>query len=149
MKKFIMAIILAVTVTGFCSAQDYNWGIGVRGGAVATGITAKVSIDGQNAVEGILSLVNGVNFYGLYERHMPVISSGFSFYYGAGGNIGSWKRHSNKKFTVGIDGIIGLEYKIREVPLAFSVDYKPGLNFIGHSGFRGWYDFGASVKVAF
>lgn len=149
MKKIILTLLLAVSVAGVAKAQDYNWALGVRGGGMANGISGKVSLDGANVLEGILSFKKGTNFYGLYERYMPVISEGFSFYYGFGGNIGSWKRNHHSKFTVGVDGIIGLEYKIKNVPLAISADYKPGLNVIGHTGFRGWYDFGLGVRVAF
>ncbi|MCC8087843.1 MAG: hypothetical protein LIO79_01015 [Rikenellaceae bacterium] len=149
MKKFILLLIIAVGTASLSRAQDYNWSIGLRGGGVSSGVTAKVSIDGYNAIEAMVSFTHGTNVYVLYERHMPIISDGFSFYYGAGGNIGSWKRHGKKKFTVGIDGILGLDYKIKNVPLALFVDYKPGLNIAGHAGFRGWYDFGGGVRLAF
>lgn len=148
MKKIILTLLFAATFA-VAGAQDYNWAVGIRGGGRATGITAKYSIDGANALEGILSFTSGVNFYGLYERHMPVISQGFSFYYGAGAHIGSWERHDKDKFTVGADVIVGLEYKIKNAPLAISVDYKPALNIIGHTGFRSMYDFGLGVKAAF
>lgn len=149
MKKLV--IILSV-VTFLCvtrvNAQDYNWAIGVRGGVTTTGLTVKYNIDPANSIEGMIDFTRGVNIYALYERNIPVISEGFNFYYGGGANIGSWSKHDHNKFTMGIDGIVGLEYKIRSIPLAFSVDYKPCLNFIGYTGFRAT-DFGLSVKVAF
>ncbi len=129
-------------------AQDYNWGIGLRGGGVSSGITAKYFVSGVDAVEGMLSFTHGVNVYALYERHVPVIENGFAFYYGAGANIGSWEKHDRSKFTMGIDGVIGLEYKIPAVPLSLAVDYRPCINFIGHTGFK-WYDFGFAARVAF
>ena len=75
------------------------------------------------------------------------IGEGFEFYYGAGANLGSWD-YDDGEFTFGVNGIIGLEYKIRELPLAFSLDYKPNLNVIGKTGFHA-ADFGLGIRVAF
>ncbi|MDR2936182.1 MAG: hypothetical protein LBU80_02420, partial [Rikenellaceae bacterium] len=79
-------------------------------------------------------------------------------YYGAGANLGGWRsdayydatgnRHYDYPFTLGIDGMIGLEYKVPEVPLSVGVDYKPCFNLFGEAGFK-WYDFGLSVRVLF
>ncbi len=148
LRRIVLSLFAAVFVSLAAHAQDYNWSIGARGGAVATGLSVKGFISGASALEGIVSFVDGVNVYGLYERHLPVIGKGFSFYYGAGANLGSWKKHGKSKFTVGVDGVAGLEYKIENVPLAFGIDYKPTVNLFGHTGFK-WYDFGASVRIAF
>ena len=129
-------------------AQDYNWAIGVRGGVTATGLSVKYNFDPANSIEALVDFVQGVNVYALYERNMPVITSGFHFYYGGGVNLGGWEKHGDTKFTAGINGIVGLEYKIASIPLAFSVDYKPCLNFAGHTGFHA-ADFGLGIKVAF
>jgi len=147
-KKIVLFFCAALLAPVVLNAQDYNWGIGLRGGAVASGITVKGMIGRANALEGIVCFAHGVNIYGLYERNVPIDGKGFNFYYGGGGNIGTWKKKGKDKFTVGIDGILGLEYKIPEVPVAFGVDYKPTLNFIGHAGFK-WYDFGIHARIVF
>lgn len=149
MKKFLLVFsLLCATSALSVKAQDYNWAIGVRGGETATGITVKHHFDPANGLEGIIDFAKGVNVYALYERHIPVVTNGFHFYYGGGLNMGGWEKHSDTKFTAGIDGVIGLEYKIPKIPLAVSVDYKPCLNFAGYTGFRA-LDFGLGVKVAF
>lgn len=135
-------------LAGTAAAQDYNWAIGVRGGVTATGLTVKHNFDPANSVEAIVDLVKGVNVYALYERNMPVITTGFNFYYGGGVNLGGWEKHGDNKFTAGINGVIGLEYKIQSIPLALSIDYKPNVNFCGASGFHG-ADFGLGIKVTF
>ena len=56
--------------------------------------------------------------------------------------------HRHSKFAFGIDGVIGLEYKIPSIPLAFSLDYKPNLNLIEKTKFHA-LDFGLGVKVTF
>lgn len=148
MRKIFVAVLFVFIGTASVHAQNYNWGVGIRGGAVATGISFKGFVGGASALEGIVSFVDGVNFYGLYERHVPLIGRGFLLYYGFGANAGSWKRHGDHKFTVGADAVLGLEYKIRNVPLTIGADYKPCLNFIGHTKFK-WYDFGFTLRTAF
>lgn len=148
MKKIFLLICLTVFTASTLKAQDYNWGVGVRGGAASAGITTKVFMDQANAIEGILSFTRGVNFYGLYERNVPLGPQGLNFYYGFGGNLGSWKKHGDDKFTVGVDGVVGVEYKINGAPIVLGADYKPCLNVAGHTGFK-WYDFGLNVRVVF
>jgi len=149
MKKIFMIALLAGIATTTLKAQDYNWGVGLRGGASASGISAKVFMNRADAIEGLLSFQKGINFYALYERNVPLNAKGLNFYYGAGGNLGNWEKKNHKdKFTVGIDGVIGLEYKIENAPIVVGVDYKPCLNFAGHTGFK-YYDFGFNVRVAF
>ena len=148
MKKILLLLFCGLVATSAVRAQDYNWGVGLRPGIVATGITVKGFIGGANALEGILSFVDGVNFYGLYERNVPLNGKGLNFYYGAGGNIGNWEKKKKDKFTVGIDGVMGIEYKVDGVPIVFGIDYKPAINLIGHDGFI-WDDFGLHVRVVF
>lgn len=64
--------------------------------------------------------------------------------YGFGGHLGFWDggharwADDDRSYTVlGIDGILGLEYSFVEVPICISLDWKPALNLIGHSGFLG------------
>ena len=91
MKKIaVLLTILSLTAVTGLSAQNYNWAIGVRGGVTASGITVRHNFDPVNSIEGMLDFAQGFNVYALYERNVPVIASGFNFYYGAGVNIGSW-----------------------------------------------------------
>ena len=113
----------------------------------ASGITVRHNFDPSNSIEAIIDFAQGFNLYALYERNIPVIQEGFNFYYGAGANIGAWG-HRHSEFAFGIDGVIGLEYKIPSIPLAFSLDYKPNLNLIEKTKFHA-LDFGLGVKVTF
>ena len=146
MKKLFCIISAAILSLSIASAQEYPWAIGIRGGAATGGLTVKYSIDGVNAIEGMLSGMwdNGFLVTALYERHIPVISQGFHFYYGAGGHLGSWK----DDFAIGVDGVIGLEYKIPSIPLALSLDYKPLFNIASDTKFI-LDDFGLGIKVTF
>lgn len=145
MKKLIVVlfgILFSVTIS---QAQDYNTGIGIRGG-LSNGLTVKHFLSSNTAVEGLLSTRwHGVNISGLYEIHNQAFQTPrLNWYYGVGGHVGFWDGDRNHpwfndgSYTVlGIDGIIGLEYNIEAIPFNISLDYKPALNLIGYTGFWG------------
>lgn len=154
MKKLLFIAMLALigsTVYG----QDYKTAIGVRGTFVS-GITVKHFIKEETALEGILSFGRwGMNITGLYEKHATAFDvEGLYWYYGAGAHLGNWnddypQLEENGEFVViGIDGIVGLEYSIQEIPISFSVDYKPQLNLTGYPGFWG-YGGALSIRYTF
>lgn len=144
MKKFLMmAALMVATLT--VSAQDYNWAVGVRGGGFS-GITAKKNLD-KNALEFGASF--GVGNYlmvdGVYEWQEPVIAEGFHLYYGGGAYVGL----AGNAFWLGAEAVVGLEYRIPiNVPLAVSLDYRPGLNIIPGLGFNA-FNFGFGIKYCF
>ena len=146
MKKIVCLLAFAIASFSVVSAQDYNWGVGVRIGGGTGGASVKYKFNTANAIEGIMSAywTNGFVVTALYERYVPVLGRGFHFYYGAGAHIGSWK----KNFAFGVDGIIGLEYKFKDVPLALSLDYKPALNLFEKTKFQ-WADIALGIRVTF
>jgi hypothetical protein len=158
MKKLGFTILLAFFLFSFSQAQDYNTGIGVRGG-FANGLTIKHFVSSKSAFEGIIaSRWRGVELTLLYEVHGRAFhTERLNWYVGFGGHIGFWDgRYTNKywgndgeKYTViGIDGILGLEYNFVEIPFNISVDWKPAFNLFGYSGF--WADGGAlSLRYIF
>lgn len=156
MRRFLMAVIIVISTISFSSAQDYSTGIGFRGG-YANGLTIKHFVSRKAAFEGILSSRwKGFNITGLYEIHAQAFDvRRLNFYYGAGCHIGFWKgkdvdwADNDDDYTViGIDGILGLEYNFREIPINLSIDWKPAFNFVGYSGF--WGDGGAlSIRYIF
>lgn len=150
MKKLVILFVATIFSVSIASAQDYNWAIGARLGGQTSGLSFKYNLNAANSIEGVLAIPydGGFNLLGLYERNVPVIAPGFNFYYGGGAHLGAWDRRGSNDFVFGIDGVVGLEYKIKSIPLAFSLDYKPALNIIGHSGFY-WGDFGFGIKIAF
>ncbi len=139
-------VVFAIASFAAASAQDYNWGVGVRLGGDMGGASVKYKLNSVNALEGILATPwkNGFVFTALYERYIPVIGRGFHLYYGAGGHVGNRVR----KFSFGFDGIVGLEYKLDNVPLAFSLDYKPSLNIVEKSKFY-LADIALGIRVTF
>lgn len=144
MKKFIVLVACFAMFAGTAFSQNYKHAIGLRLGP-SVGISYKQNLN-SGAFEGLLSFDFGNRFSitGLYEWRTQVINNDFNLYYGAGAHIGGF----NNKFALGIDGIVGLEYKIPNAPIALSIDYKPALNFIPEWYFN-YYNFALGVKYTF
>jgi hypothetical protein len=156
MKKLLFVLLMASFLAFESNAQDYNTGIGLRGGW-ANGLTIKHFIHGNKAVEGIFdSRWHGFSVTGLYEIHNQAFGvDRLNWYYGIGGHIGFWdgkyywNYDNSRNYTViGIDGILGLEYNFKEIPFNIGVDWKPAFNLTDSSGF--WGDGGAiSIRYIF
>lgn len=146
MKKKLLLTIAAVMLSWGASAQMYDWAVGVRIGGETAGASVKYMLNTDSGFEAILAAPwdDGFTATLLYERHIPIIENGFFLYYGAGGHVGEWK----DKFSLGVDGIIGLEYNIPNVPLVLSLDYKPIFNIAERTRFYA-ADFAFGIKVAF
>lgn len=147
MKKVLMIAVLLVSALSI-NAQDYNWAVGVRGGGANGGLTIKNNM-GANALEFGLDLgwTNYGRLQALYEWQTPV-ANGLNFYYGLGAYLGAYNFKENAKIGLGAEGVVGLEYKIPSVPIAFSLDYRPSVSVLPEIGF-GYYDIGLGVKFCF
>jgi len=158
MKKYCLVILFVFAFSGLIKAQNYETGIGLRGG-FASGITVKHFLTEKTAVEGIFSTRwGGFMITGLYEIEAPTFETeGLSWYYGGGAHIGFWNSnnsgnswweddHSGNYTVLGIDGIIGLSYTFSEAPINISLDWKPMINFVGYSGV--WGDM-AAISVRY
>jgi len=156
MKKLMFILLIALFFGLKSNAQDYNTGIGLRGGW-GTGLTIKHFLGDNKAVEGIFdSRWRGFSVTGLYEIHNQAFGvDRLNWYYGIGGHIGFWdgryywNHNDDRNYTViGIDGILGLEYNFKEIPFNIGVDWKPAFNLTDSSGF--WGDGGAiSIRYIF
>jgi hypothetical protein len=150
--------------------QDYNTGVGLRGG-FTNGITVKHFIGQETALEGIVGFgFRSFKLTGLYEIYKGSFQlDNLYWYYGYGGHAGfysfpggcddyrwngfQWERdpfQPCKKSTVvgvGVDGIVGIEYKVAEIPITFSFDIKPSIewNSLGYLPFYFW-DGGFSIR---
>lgn len=156
-QSFFVSMLLVIGMSTHSQAQNYNTGIGLRGGT-SQGITVKSFLNQTNAIEGILhTRWNGLLVTGLYEIHKNIPNAkGLMWYYGAGAHVGFWDdrvdrrppwARENKSYTVlGADLIIGLDYTIPNSPVNLSLDYKPAFNLIGYSGV--WAD-GVALSLRF
>jgi hypothetical protein len=99
---------------------------------------------------------NGARFTGLYEIHGDIEGArGLKWYIGPGAHIGfwsdSWKRNNPNRdagAVVGIDGVLGLDFKIKNIPLNISADWQPSFNITGYSYFEaGWGGLGVRYTI--
>jgi len=146
MKKFTIILILIicnVAIKAQNVTNDYKTAIGLK--SLPGGITFKQFISNNNAVEGIMYFDRDVTrFTALYELHYDIQSTieGLKWFIGPGVHVGGWTttfRANNPKKSglstmgVGIDGIIGIDYKIDALPFDISVDWQPSVNLTSYS----------------
>ncbi|HYG50368.1 MAG TPA: hypothetical protein VD905_05665 [Flavobacteriales bacterium] len=159
MKKIFAVVAFLISL----NLQAQN-AVGLRVGGTS-GVTFK-HYSGLNAYEFIIGAwPNDLTITGLYERYDHLSDDpGFSFYYGAGAHAAfntyrrvyyydsyrdRWWYAQRGGFGVGINGIIGLEYAFREIPLALSLDLKPFIEINTDDHIYWSPDPGLGVKIKF
>lgn len=154
------------------SGSSYNTGIGLRLGNWESGLTVKHFINNNAAIEGILSsgwYHRGSRLTALYEVQKPLGGNGFYWFWGVGGHVGlyndrywsngdcvngrywhkgEWRPcDDGRRTTLGVDGIIGLEYKFPQAPFTLGIDFKPSIDLVGWG--RHYGDGAFTVRYAF
>jgi hypothetical protein len=160
LMKTLSALLLAMLTVSFASAQlnegpDYKTAIGVK--VYPGAITVKHFIANNRAVEGLGYISSdGFRLTGLYELHNDIVSvTGLKWYAGAGGHVGVWSDTWRTKYptrndgmAIGIDGVLGLDYKLSGIPLNLSFDWQPSFNIIGYNYFEGGWG-GIGIRYTF
>ena len=170
MKK-ILALIVLLSASHMLFAQ-YRHSSGLRLGYTSA-MTYKHFIKGEEAVEFMLSgRDDGFQLTTLYLEHKPLevsFNENFYLYYGAGAHIGyefmtdrrlilsptvpgelEYETNREAFFTMGVNAMIGVEYRWLAVPITISLDFKPYLDFVGMRdvNLRFW-DTAIAVKYVF
>jgi hypothetical protein len=156
MKKLIALTVISFMLLSAVNAQSksansssYTTALGVKlwdGG----GITLKHFFTDKNAGELIGYFWNrGFRLTGLYEIHGNIEGAeGLKWYIGPGAHIGFYDYTKNNNYRVngtfiGIDGVLGLDYKFQKAPINLSIDWQPSFEFGSNLGFVGnWGGFG-------
>ncbi len=159
--KGMLLLCFAALLTVGASAQEMNTGsdyqtaIGVK--VYPGAISVKHFIKPSVALEGLGYISSdGFRLTGLYELHNNLGDiEGLKWYVGFGGHLGIWSDNWKTKYptreagmAVGIDGIIGVDYKIKGAPLNLSFDWQPSFNLIGYNYFEGGWG-GIGVRYTF
>lgn len=147
-KKFFMKTILVLFIAIFLTVSslkaqttgaDYKTAIGVK--FYPTGITIKHFVSAKNALEGLGYFYNeGARITGLYEIHGNISNAGgLRWYVGPGAHIAFYNNKYYGGTAFGIDGVLGLDYKITAAPINLSVDWQPSIQFGSgyNNGFSG------------
>ena len=161
--RIVFAALIFAGLPGYAQdkgSQSYTTGIGLRAGW-HPGLTVKHFISGSSAIEGILHTryrYRGWVITGLYEKHVSAFNvEGLQWLYGLGAHVGTFREgfykdrwgyyHKERVFTAGIDGILGIEYFIGEIPFTIGADIKPYFDII--NGGLGYWDGAISIRYAF
>lgn len=156
MKKMALALLLlwgsaALAQSRSAKGTDYQTALGIKlwNGA---GITIKHFTSGNNALEGIGHFYShGFRFTGLYEIHNDIAGApGLKWYFGPGAHLGFYnnKYYDRGKVVLGIDGVLGLDYKFNTAPINLSLDWQPSFEFADGLGFDGSWG-GLGIRYTF
>jgi hypothetical protein len=151
-KPVFIALLLISTLIILPKAysQSYGTALGLRFGNSdlnrTLGLTLQQRLKKGLTVEGIIQSDFSRNTTAsiLAERHIPIISKRFNFYYGAGLSVGSEESfvknkatkeiiHTYGNSTAGVDFIGGVEITLAGATV--SLDYKPNINLSGREEF--------------
>lgn len=132
MKQLLFLSVLVVITISSMQAQVYTGAAGLGldfgEGLTLVGPSGKYFFGEHHAGQAELSFDDGVTAVTLlYQYHSEFAgASGLQWYIGAGPTIFLLRGDNS---DVGIRPNIGLDYKINNVPLAFSADWRPYVSF--------------------
>ena len=150
MKKFFAVMVAALAFAAVASAQPK-----AVGGRIGYGFEVSYQhyVRGMDFVEADLGIMgNGIAITGIYDFHIGSAGN-FNFYGGPGAQLGcSTYKDGNgdvkADFLAAVVGQIGAEFNVPGVPLNFSLDWRPAINFV--SGFNfGWTGFALGIRYRF
>jgi hypothetical protein len=173
-KQFLLATVLLVVAVTNAVAQksksfnssSYTSAIGVKlfpdvdGSGGVGAVTFKHFFKENRAVEALGYFWNrGGRLTGLYEFHFDIPgATGLKWYVGPGAHVSFYnnrdRRYLNEAAdgytTVGVDGVLGLDYKFSNIPLNLSVDWQPAVEF-GNGRYNGFAStfVGAAARYTF
>ena len=171
MKK-VMITILMFAITTLYSANgleqykgfnDHNagrFGIGLGGTSHISGLSAKLYLSDQMALQGTIGSTYGNGFAGNVDVILDIMdllkgnkNIALPLYIGAGINFWSWSGsqyvnghwEDTTNFYFGASGVVGLALQLKMIPLEFSTEIRPtffsggnGLHFYGGGAIR-WF----------
>jgi hypothetical protein len=154
MKKSAIAILLVTIITTVRAQAPYNRALGLKfpGGFSLT--YKKFVSDTHNFEAQFTSWNKGFRAAGLYEINFYAFNKvpELSWFVGPGAHIGFWKSAFEKTYDsqidIGVDGIIGLDYKFKTVPINVSLDWEPAVTLLGSAGFTPVFG-GAAIRYTF
>ena len=143
MKKLILLISVCASFSAFAqtdNAASYKSALGVKVSA-SVAASYKTFVTSKNALEVQSTFFKqGVRLVGLYEFHSFSFAGapGLGWYAGPGAHVGFWKKNYRDKYNstadIGLDGVLGLDYRIKNAPINLSLDWQPSLSLVGNAG---------------
>lgn len=154
-KNNVLLIVCLCVFSHFANGQSmgrsYTTALGLKVWDGA-GITFKTFVSQKNAVELIGYFYKyGSRLTGLYEIHGNIDGApGLKWYVGPGVHIGFYneKYFATSRAIAGVDGVLGLDYKINKAPINISLDWQPSIEFSDNRGFIGSWG-GLGIRYTF
>lgn len=127
------------------NSSTYKTAIGVK--FYPGAISFKHFFNSKDALELLGYFRNyGARITGLYEIHGNISNAGgLKWYIGPGAHVSFYSSQYGGGGSVGIDGVLGLDYKIPSAPINLSLDWQPSFDFKSFDGFIGDW-FGIAVR---
>lgn len=155
-KTLILSILFAVSIltiqaqkgNSTSNASTYKSAIGVK--FYPGAITFKHFFTEKAAGE-LLGYFRsyGTRITALYEIHGNINNAGgLKYYFGPGGHVSFISSKYGGGGSVGVDGVLGLDYKINSAPINLSLDWQPSFDFKDTDGFIGDW-FGIAIRYTF
>jgi hypothetical protein len=149
MKKKMMVATLLILLAGITAqaqstGSTYKTAVGIK--FYPGAVSVKSFIKENKAIEGLGYLYSdGFRLTGLYEIHGDIEGvDGLKWYGGPGAHIAAWNNNWKDQYptrdggiAIGIDGVLGLDYKFNGLPINVSLDWQPSFNFVGYNYFEG------------
>jgi hypothetical protein len=168
MKKLLIAIASLASLLSSHALQaqdmdhDYRTALGVKVWGDGGGISIKHFVRTNRALEGIgYFWRGGVRITGLYEYHFDFKGApGLKWYVGPGAHVGIYNNNYDNNngngngyyygsgTYIGIDGVLGLDYKFHGAPINLSLDWQPSFEFGSNRGFAGSWG-GLGIRYTF
>jgi hypothetical protein len=154
MKKISILLIFSVVMysaQGQSMGRSYQTALGFK--FYPGALSVKHFVNKSNAIEGLGYFWQyGSRITGLYEIHGNINGApGLKWYVGPGAHVGFWNNkwkdrygRRNVSSYFGVDGVLGLDYKINRAPINLSIDWQPSFSFgddIEGYGFSNWGGF--------
>lgn len=148
---FITAFLIKTTAH---AQAPYNRALGLKSPG-GLSITYKKFISNTHNLEAEFTAWHkGFRVAGLYEFNFYTFNNApeLSWFVGPGAHVGFWKSAYQKTYSsqidVGIDGILGLDYKFKNLPVNVSADWEPSVALVGNVGFTPVFG-GVAVRYTF
>ena len=131
----IISLAFSLLLSATAIAQQYKMALGIRIGSpdavISSGATFKYFLKEKTALETLLTFGDPFAVGLLIAHHQPFAATGLQWLAGGGGYVGfSGERRA------GLQGVLGLDYKIANLPINFSIDWKPELTLTKEFSFE-------------
>jgi hypothetical protein len=155
-KTIYLTVMASMFMVSTASAQksrsysltSYKTALGVK--FYPGAISLKHFVNDQAALEGLGYFWDrGFRITGLYEIHGDINGApGLKWYVGPGAHVGFYNNKWGGGSSFGVDGVLGLDYKINSAPINLSIDWQPSFEFGDGRGFTGNWG-GFAIRYTF